>query len=105
MKKLFLLIACLLVMTINSIGQISSIKAVEIANQYVNNLGIGEYLLYQNTKITSPTSKISTFDKSIYSVLSDSWMFLLDKNHLSTWSHPCSFLFVDVKTGTITEKE
>jgi len=105
MKKTFLLINSLIVMTINSIGQISSIEAVEIASQHVDNQMIGEYLLYQNTNITSPNSEISTFDKSIYSVSSDSWMFFLDKNPLSGWSHPCSFIFVDVITGIITEIE
>lgn len=105
MKKIILSSVLLLFLLSNLFGQISISEATKNVDEFINELQIGEYLLYQNPEIVKPETELATFEKSIISIPSDSWLFFLDKDPLKGWSHPCSFLFVDVKSGNIIEKE
>ena len=105
MKKIILSSALLLFLLGNSFGQISISEATKNVNEFISELQIGEYLLYQNPEIVKSETELVTFEKSIISISTDSWLFFLDKNPLKGWSHPCSFLFVDIKSGKIIEKE
>ncbi|MBN1971090.1 MAG: caspase family protein [Candidatus Delongbacteria bacterium] len=105
MKKNTLTFAMLLLLIANSFGQLSVTTATKKVTEFINELQIGEYLLYQNPDIVKSQTTLATFDKSFTSTPSDSWVFFLDKNPLKGWSHPCSFLFVDANTGKITSIE
>lgn len=105
MKKIILTFASLLVLFGNSFGQISVSEATKKVTEFVNELQIGVYLLYQNPDIVKSHTTLATFDKSFTSTPSDSWLFFLDKTPLKGWSHPCTFLFVNIKSGEIIEKE
>ena len=105
MKKIILSSALLLILLGNSLGQTSIYEATKKVNEFISELQIGEYLLYQNPEIVKSETELVTFEKSIISIPSDSWLFFLDKDPLKGWSHSCSFLFVDIKSGKIIEKE
>lgn len=105
MKKNILLSVLLVFLFSNSFGQISMSEATKKVNEFISELQIEKHLLYQNPEIVDSKTEIATFDKSIISVPFDAWVFFLDKNPLKGWSHPCSFLFIDQKTGRIIEKE
>lgn len=105
MKIIISLTILLLLLFSNSFGQISISEATKKANEFISELQLGEYLLYQNPEIVKSETEITTFEKSIVSVPFDAWLFFLDKNPLKGWSHPCSFLFIDTKSGKIIEKE
>ncbi len=105
MKKIILSAVLLLLLLGNSFGQTSISEATKNVNEFISELQIGEYLLYQNPEIVKSETELATFEKSIISIPSDSWIFFLDKNPLKGWSHPCSFLFVEIKSGKIIEKE
>lgn len=105
MKKIILSSALLLFLLSNSFGQTSISEATKKVNEFISELQIGEHLLYQNPEIVKSETELATFEKSIISIPSDSWLFFLDKNPLKGWSHSCSFLFVDIKSGKIIEKE
>lgn len=65
MKKIILSSALLLFLLGNSFGQTSISEATKKINEFISELQIGEYLLYQNPEIVKSETELVTFLKRV----------------------------------------
>jgi hypothetical protein len=101
MKRYLILIVFILVILEISNGQITKNDATKLTFEYIKNLNLGECLVYLKQEVVNQNFEIKTFDKSINSMTDQSYAFFIDKFPLKNWAHPCFYLFVNLKNGSI----
>lgn len=105
MKKIYFVILAFFMLSSYSQGQITETEATKIVNEYIESLKINNYSLYRFPEVIDLNSSIETFKESISPQNLNSYAFFIDKYPLANWTHPCSFLFIEQKSGKIKEVE
>lgn len=99
MKRLILL--CLAVFGLANItqGQINRQEADEIIAQYIEDKISDEYLLYFYDDTISSQISIYTWWDTLNT--RDAYIYFIDEMPNANWTHPCKYIFVDKRNGTI----
>ena len=101
MKNYLITILSLLLIFNVVTGQITKEEATNKAFEYVKKLDLKECLIYFKKEVVDKNFEMQTLDKSFNSMTDQSYVFFIDRFPLQNWAHPCSYLFVNLKNGTI----
>ena len=103
MKKLFFATLYILIfynVAVQGQSDITQNRAWEIVKNDILKGNLQDINVFVSKSVISANSPIKTIYHDEKSPDFDAWFFFIDDNPFASWTHPCRYIFVNIKDGT-----